>query len=128
DLMLTLGEVSGGLDLAQAAGAVQGELMRFASEQLDDGSQMKGLLRDGMLNVEGRLRDDPTYLDGVRGAMQEGGTLTSLVARVVGSLRDEALARVAADESPWLDLAMDQADAWLARLADDAALRERVNG
>lgn len=128
DLMMTLGEVSGGLDLAQASGAVQEELVRFASEQLDDGSQMKLMLREGMANVEGRLRDDPEYLEGVRGAMHESGALGALLSRVVASLRDEALARVEAGESPWVEAAMAQADAWLARLADDAALRERVNG
>src|SRR5262249_23502840 len=114
-------------DLAKATGAVQAELIRFASEQMDDDSQMHLMLREGMLNVEGRLRDDPTFLDGLSGALKESDVLASLLERILTSLRDEALARVDTDHSLWLDLAMQQADAWLARLTEDAALRQRVN-
>jgi len=128
DLVLTLGQVTGGVDLAQASGAVQAELIRFASEQLDDESQMRLMLRDAMLELEGRLRDDPTFLDGVSAALKGSDTLVSLLTQVLASLRDEALARVEADGSPWLDLAMNQADAWLARLTADESLRARVNG
>jgi uncharacterized membrane-anchored protein YjiN (DUF445 family) len=127
DLVLTLGQISGGVDLSQATGAVQSELVRFASEQMEDESQMKLMLRDGMLEVEGRLRDDPTFLEGVSGALKESDTLTTLLTRILSSLREQALARIEADESPWLDLAMQQADAWMERLAGDAALRRRVN-
>jgi uncharacterized membrane-anchored protein YjiN (DUF445 family) len=127
DLILTIGEISGGVDLAKATGAVQGELVRFASEQMDDDSQMQVMLREGMLNVEGRLRDDPNFLDGLAGALKESDTLASLLERILTSLRDEALARVDSDDSPWLDLAMQQADAWLARLTGDKESRKRVN-
>jgi uncharacterized membrane-anchored protein YjiN (DUF445 family) len=128
DLVLTLGQVTGGVDLAQATGAIQGELARFASEQLEDESQMRAVLRETMIDFERRLRDDPTFLDGVSQAMKDSQSLTATLTQIVASLRDEALTRVEADESPWLELAMRQADAWMERLAQDEGLKARVNG
>src|SRR5262249_30481887 len=127
DLVLTLGQVTGGVDLSQASGALQAELVRFAREQLDDQSQMRVMLRDALLDLEGRLRDDPTFLDGVAAAMKQSDSLVALLTQVLTSLREEALARVEADDSPWLDLAMNQADEWLKRLTEDESLRRRVN-
>lgn len=124
DLVLTLGQVTGGVDLSQASGVIQAELIRFAVEQLNDESQMRGMLRDSMLDLEGRLRDDAAFLDGLGASMKESDALVSLLT----SLRQEALARVEADDSPWLGLAMEQADAWLARLAADEETKQRVNG
>jgi uncharacterized membrane-anchored protein YjiN (DUF445 family) len=127
DLVLTLGEISGGVNIKQATRAIQGELVRFASEQMEDESQMQVMLREGLRNVEGRLRDDPMFLEGLADAVKGGDTLTPLLERVLGSLRDETLAKVEAGESRWLELAMEQADRWLARLHDDEGLRLRVN-
>jgi uncharacterized membrane-anchored protein YjiN (DUF445 family) len=127
DLMLTIGEISGGVDFADASASVQAELRRFASEQMDDGSQMKTMLHQGLLNVEQRLRDDGEMRAAIRGVMEGQGTVGAVIERMLGSLRDEARGQLEKDASPWLDLAMRQADAWLARLREDEALRDRAN-
>ncbi len=127
DLAFTLGEVFGGIDLNEAAGAIQTELRRFAGEQMHQGSHLQGMLRDGLLAIEKRLRDDPAYLDALRELLLDEETLTGLFERVLASMREEACRQVQAEDSPWVDLAMREIDAWLVRLAEDPALRERIN-
>jgi uncharacterized membrane-anchored protein YjiN (DUF445 family) len=127
NLAFTLGEVFGGIDLNEAARAIQAELRRFAAEQIHQGSHLQAMLRDGMVTIEHRLRDDPNYLDTLREVVLDTETLTGLLERVLASLRDEACRQVQVEDSPWVDLAMRQVDTWLLRLADDPALRERIN-
>jgi uncharacterized membrane-anchored protein YjiN (DUF445 family) len=127
DVAFFVGQLVGAIDLDGAAEVVQHELRRFAAEQLAPESKVQGLLADGLTHVEERLRDDPAYLDSVRGALGDPANLARLLEPVLASLRQEALLQVGAEESPWVALAMAQADGWVARLRADAALREQVN-
>jgi uncharacterized membrane-anchored protein YjiN (DUF445 family) len=127
DLTFTLGEVFGGIDLNEAATAIQTELRRFAGEQMHNGSHLQAMLRDGLFAIEGQLRDDPGYLDRMRELLLDTETLANLFEGVLNSIREEARRQVAAEDSPWVELAMRQVDGWLARLAEDPAMRQRVN-
>lgn len=127
DLLMTLGEISGGVDLDEASSAVQMELRRFASEQMASGSHMQTMLQDGLAHIEGRLRGDPEFLASITAAVGGGESAPAILARVLSSLRDEALRQVEAEHSPWLDLALGQIDGWMTRLQEDAVLRGRVN-
>jgi uncharacterized membrane-anchored protein YjiN (DUF445 family) len=127
DLAFTLGEVFGGIDLDEGARAIQAELRRFAAEQIHSGSHLQAMLRDGLFAIERRLRDDPDYLDAMRDLVLNTETLINLFERVLSSIRDETCRQVEAEDSPWVELAMRQVDAWLVRLADDPALRGRLN-
>ncbi len=127
DLTFSLGELFGGIDLDQAAAAIQNELRRFAGEQMHAGSHLQAMVHDGLLAVERRLQEDPAYLDGVRGVLDDTDTLVGLLARVVGALKEEARRQIEVENSPWVDLAMREIDAWLRRLSEDPALRDRIN-
>jgi len=59
-------EVFGGVDLNQGATVLQNELRRFAADQLGEQSQVAQIVRDGLKNIETRLRDDPTFLADVQ--------------------------------------------------------------
>jgi uncharacterized membrane-anchored protein YjiN (DUF445 family) len=123
-------EVLGGVDLEEAAGVLQGEIKRFAADQLGEGSQVETIIRDGLANIEARLRDDPEFLKDLRDFIletSEKGTLTVLLEPVLTSLREQGRLELESPDSRFLALAMHQLDAWIGRLQNDAELREQVN-
>jgi uncharacterized membrane-anchored protein YjiN (DUF445 family) len=124
-------EVMGGVDLHEAAAVLQQEIQRFAAEQLAEESQVQQIVRDGLKNIETRLRDDPMFLKDVRQFILESsetGTLTVALEPVLESLRREGLRELSAPDSRVIEWAMRQIDAWIARLESDPAVREQVNG
>jgi uncharacterized membrane-anchored protein YjiN (DUF445 family) len=123
-------EVMGGVDLNQGATVLQNELRRFAADQLGEESQAAQIVRDGLKNIENRLRDDPTFLHDVQTFLLESTTSDTahqLLEPLLTSLRDEGLREVEGDPSRLLDWVMSQLDGWVQRLADDPAGREQVN-
>jgi uncharacterized membrane-anchored protein YjiN (DUF445 family) len=123
-------EVLGGVDLNEAADVLQAEIQRFAAEQLAEESQMQQIVRNGLKNVEQRLRDDPMFLKDVRQFILETsdtGTLAVALEPVLESLRKEGLREFQSPDSRLLAWAMRQIELWLAKLESDAALREQVN-
>jgi uncharacterized membrane-anchored protein YjiN (DUF445 family) len=123
-------EVFGGVDLNEAAGVILDEIRRFAADQLAEGSQVQQIVRDGLKNIERRLREDADFLRDVRDFVletSETGTLTMLLEPVLASLRSEALREVDDPQSRLVGWAMGQLDAWLRRLAEDAAARDEFN-
>jgi uncharacterized membrane-anchored protein YjiN (DUF445 family) len=127
DFAFTLGEIVGGIDLDEAASALQAELRRFATDQVQQGSQMQAMLHDGLASIERRLRDDPTFFEEVSAVLQDSNTLVLLLERLLLSLRTEATQQIEAEDSPWVDMALRQVDRWLERLSQEPALRDRVN-
>jgi uncharacterized membrane-anchored protein YjiN (DUF445 family) len=127
DIGFFLGKMVGAIDLDSAAEVIQGELRRFAADQLAPDSQVQALLADGLAAIERRLRDDPGYLDGLRDMMRESSTLTALFEPVLLSLRDEAAKQLQAEDSPWLEIALRQVDSWVSRLASEPELVDQVN-
>ncbi len=125
-----LAEKLGGVDLDDAAVVLLAEVRHFADEQTAEGGAVPEIVRDGLAGIERRLRGDPEFLREVRAFIletSETGSLTVLLEPVLASLREQGLHELAADDSKLVGLAMDHLDAWLARLATDAALREQVN-
>ncbi len=123
-------EVLGGVDLQEAADVVQLEIQRFAAEQLAEESQMQQIVRDGLKNIEERLRGDPMFLKDVRQFIietSESGTLTVALEPVLESLRKEGLREIESPDSRLLNWAMRQIELWLAKLESDNAVREQVN-
>jgi len=123
-------EKFGGVDLGQAAELLQAEVYRFTMDQLSDHSQVQQIVRDGLANIEARLRDDPTFLEDVRRFIletSETGTLTLLLQPVLASLREEGRREVDRPDSHFLEQAMAHFDRWMERLAKDEGLREEVN-
>jgi uncharacterized membrane-anchored protein YjiN (DUF445 family) len=127
DLGFFVGKMVGVIDLDDAAEVIQAELRRFAADQLAPDSQIHSLLADGLAAIERRLREDPAYLDNLRGLLRESDTLVSLLEPVLLSLREEAARELQPDDSPWLEVALRQVDAWVQRLQTDPALAEQVN-
>jgi uncharacterized membrane-anchored protein YjiN (DUF445 family) len=126
---VSVAEVVGGLDLDAAARVLQEEVRRFAVDQLADESPAQGVVREGLENIERRLREDPAFLADVRRFLletSERGTLTLLLEPVLSSLRQEARCELEGD-SVLLDHAMAQVDAWVEKLRTDPELRERAN-
>jgi uncharacterized membrane-anchored protein YjiN (DUF445 family) len=123
-------EVLGGVDLNEAADVVQLEIQRFAAEQLAEESQMQQIVRNGLQEIEHRLRDDPMFLKDVRQFIletSETGTLTVALEPILESLRKEGLREIESPDSRLLSWAMRQIEIWLAKLESDAAVREQVN-
>jgi uncharacterized membrane-anchored protein YjiN (DUF445 family) len=125
-----MAEFFGGLDLGVAADVLCHEVKRFAAEQLQSDSAVQQAVRDGLEGVEGRLRDDPEFLGDVRAFLletSEAGSLTVLLEPVLASLMVQGQRELEAPDSRVLAAAMGRLDEWLALLANDPALRERVN-
>jgi uncharacterized membrane-anchored protein YjiN (DUF445 family) len=127
DFAFFVGKVLGAIDLDQAANVLQAELRRFAAEQLAPDSQVHLLLIDGLAGMEHRLREDPTYLDEVRGLLGATDTLVALLEPVLASLRDEAGQQLRQPDSPWLELALREVDGWVEQLRTDPKKAEQVN-
>jgi uncharacterized membrane-anchored protein YjiN (DUF445 family) len=125
-----LAEKLGGIDLDDAALVLLAEVRHFATEQMAEGGAVPEIVRDGLAEIEHRLREDPSFLQDVRGFIletSETGSLTLLLEPVIASLRVEGLRELDKEDSKLVDLAMEQLDAWLARLSADPMLREQVN-
>jgi uncharacterized membrane-anchored protein YjiN (DUF445 family) len=123
-------EALGGVDLNEAAEVLQLEIQRFAAEQLAEESQMQQIVRNGLKNIEQRLRDDPMFVKDVRQFIletSETGTLTVALEPVLESLRKEGLREFSSPDSRLLDWAMRQIELWLTKLESDPAVREQVN-
>ncbi len=130
NLTMQVAEKMGGVDINQGTTVLQNELRRFAGDQLGCDSQVTQIVRDGLKNIENRLRDDSDYLEDVQAFILEaahGNTARLVLEPVLTSLRDQALAEVQNNESPMLDWVMSQLDGWVERLANDPASREQVN-
>jgi uncharacterized membrane-anchored protein YjiN (DUF445 family) len=127
DISFFVGKMVGAIDLDSAAEVIQGELRRFAADQLAPDSQVQSLLADGLASIEHRLRDDPTYLDNLRGMLRESNTLAALFEPVLLSLRDEAAQQLQGPDSPWLEIALRQVDVQVKRLETDLVWREQMN-
>jgi uncharacterized membrane-anchored protein YjiN (DUF445 family) len=123
-------EVFGGVNLEDAAAVIQAEVGRFATDQLAEGSQVEQIVRDGLVNIEQKLRTDDQFLEDVRRFLLESsetGNLTLLLDPVLASLRAEALREVEKPDSWLVGWAMGQLDGWVKRLGDDPAARDEVN-
>jgi uncharacterized membrane-anchored protein YjiN (DUF445 family) len=123
-------EVFGGVDLNQGATVLQNELRRFAADQLGEQSQVAQIVRDGLKNIETRLRDDPTFLADVQAFIltsTRGEKAQQLLEPLLTSLRDQGLREVESEPSRLLDWVMSQLDGWVQRLANDPAGRAEVN-
>ncbi|HZY85587.1 MAG TPA: DUF445 family protein [Gemmataceae bacterium] len=130
-LTMEVAEAVGGVDLPAAAGVLRAEIKRFAADQLADEGAVQEVVRDGLANLEQRLREDPEFVGALRGfALQgpDGGTLPVLLGPVLQSLREQGRRELEAPDSHLLAAAMNHLDGWLKRLETDAELRERVNG
>jgi uncharacterized membrane-anchored protein YjiN (DUF445 family) len=129
-LTFNLAEALGGVDLDQAALAIQGELRRFADDQLGEGGPVRLWLSEELGKMEQRLRDDPAFLPRVKGFLMEtaqSGTLARLLQPLLAALGAEGVSELEKDDSRFLDLAARQIESWMQRLAGEEELRARVN-
>jgi uncharacterized membrane-anchored protein YjiN (DUF445 family) len=127
DLTLTFAEIVGGVDLDQASEVIQAEIQRFALEQLEASGRLEGWLRQALTDLEQRLRYDAEMLAQIRGLLHDPDLLARLLAPLLASSRDEVLAQLRREDSPWLETGMRHLDAWLAAVAGDPAKREQLN-
>jgi uncharacterized membrane-anchored protein YjiN (DUF445 family) len=130
NVTFAVAEAVGGVDINQGATVLQTELRRFAADQLGEDSQVTQIVRDGLKNIEVRLRTDPTFLSDVQAFILEStasDTARQLLEPLLISLRDQALKDVEGDPSRLLEWIMAQLDGWIHRLASDPAGREQVN-
>ena len=118
------------MDLGAAADVIQAELLRFAEDQLVEGSPLQQIVRDGLAEVERRLREEPEFTARLRAWVLEAaerGTLTVLLEPVLISLRQEGLKELASEDSRVAAWATARLDECLGLLTVDAKLREQVN-
>jgi len=130
NLTMRVAEATGGVDLAQATEVLQTQMATFAEEQLAEEGQIRQLLEEGLGKLEGRLRDDPTFIPTVRGYLLNGGeskTLTTFLTPLLVALKDEANRELDREDSRVLGWVMDHLQEWVDRLAQDAEARERLN-
>jgi len=123
-------EVFGGVDLHNAAALLQNEIRRFATEQAGEKGPLKRVLAEGMANIERRLREDPTFLSGLRDFLvetSEEGTLPALLGPVVASVHSQALRELDAPESRLLGWVLGRMAGWLQGVAQDEKASEQVN-
>lgn len=124
-------EVFGGVDLHSAATLLQNEIRRFAADQGEQGSALQQAIHDGLENVETRLLNDPTFIRGLRGFLVEQsdeGTLPTLFAPMVASVKAEGLRELDRPNSPLLRWVMDRLERWLKQVDGDERTREQLNG
>lgn len=130
NLTYSVAEWSGGIDLEDASTLLQEQASRFAEEQLADDSSLQQVVRDGLAQLEQRLRDDPDFVDRVRGFIREAadsGLLASAVGPFLVALQTEGLRAVEAEDSAVLAWVEARLEEWLARLTEDPEARARVN-
>jgi uncharacterized membrane-anchored protein YjiN (DUF445 family) len=125
-----LAQVSGGLDLDTAAGVLQGQLQRFAEAQASDQGDLPLLLRDGLAELEQRLRDDPEFGRRVQEWMlqlRDSELLEGVLASVVTALQAEGLRLLAGLDSEVLNWAVQRLQDWVERVAADPETQAWVN-
>jgi uncharacterized membrane-anchored protein YjiN (DUF445 family) len=124
-------ELFGGVDLDEAADALQREVRQFAADQLGDRSQLQEIVRDGLSDLERRLREEPTFLADIRTFVlqtAESGTLTRLSETTLEALRREGLRILDEPDSPLLAWTTQVTRRLLERVVTDSAVRTQVNG
>jgi uncharacterized membrane-anchored protein YjiN (DUF445 family) len=88
------------------------------------------LARDGLAQLEQRLRDDPGLVHGLEGFVQhtaESGSLAAMLGPFLTALQAEGLRALEAEDSQVLTWVQDQLQVWVERLAQDPEARRRVN-
>jgi uncharacterized membrane-anchored protein YjiN (DUF445 family) len=125
-----LAQVSGGLDLETAAGVLQLELQRFAESQASEESDLLLQVRDGLADLEERLRDDPEF--GLRVQdwvlrLRDSELLEGVIASVVAALQTEGLRLLEGLDSEVLHWAVERFQIWLDRVAADPQTQAWVN-
>jgi uncharacterized membrane-anchored protein YjiN (DUF445 family) len=126
----SVAEWSGGIDLQDASALLQEQATRFAEEQLSEEGQLRQVVRQGLEQLEQRLRDDPAFVGQVQDFIRraaESGLLASAVGPFLTALQAEGLRAVEAEDSPVLGWAQDRLAEWVDGLAQDPEARARVN-
>jgi uncharacterized membrane-anchored protein YjiN (DUF445 family) len=131
DITMSVAEMSGGIDLKQAAELLQHEITKFAEEQIEEESHLHLLVQDALRELERRLLDEPEFLNQLQQTLtQENGTgsLHEMLRPVVTSLKQEWLHELDREDSPFLSWGVEQLQVWVDRLAQDQELHDRLNG
>jgi uncharacterized membrane-anchored protein YjiN (DUF445 family) len=129
-LTYNVAEWSGGIDLEDASAVLQEQASRFAEEQLSEQSQLHQVIRDGLEQLEQRLRDDPEFAERLQSFVRtatDSGLLASAVGPFLTALQAEGLRAIEAEGSPVLVWVQGRLEGWVERLAQDPEARERVN-
>jgi uncharacterized membrane-anchored protein YjiN (DUF445 family) len=124
-------QAMGGVDLDVATEALQREIKQFASEQLGPDGQLRQVVRDGLGEVERRLREEPDYLADLSQyivAISQDPAIGGLVGPVLDTLRQHALRSLESPTSPLLKPVFDALARLLERVVADIELRTKVNG
>src|SRR5262249_24519118 len=130
DITMSVAELSGGIDLRQAADLLQHEVTKFAEEQIAEESHLHVLVQDGLRELERRLLDEPEFLNQLQQTVTQqngSGARSGGLDPVVTSLKQEWLHELNREDSPFLNWGVDQLQAWVDRLAQDQELRDRLN-
>jgi uncharacterized membrane-anchored protein YjiN (DUF445 family) len=130
-LTFQFAQVFGGIDLDEATTLLQREIKQFANEQLSEAGQLRQVVRDGLGEVERRLREDPDYLADLSQyvvAISQEDALAGLLGPVLETLRLQALRSLESPTSPLLVPVFDILHRLTERVGDDASLRDTVNG
>jgi uncharacterized membrane-anchored protein YjiN (DUF445 family) len=125
-----LAQVSGGLDLETAAGVLQLELRQFAESQASEQSDLYLLVRDGLADLQARLRDDPEFGLRVQSwvlQLRDSELLEGVIASVVAALQTAGLRVLEGLDSEVLHWAVERLQIWLDRLAADPQTQAWVN-
>lgn len=120
----------GGINLDEAADAIQEQLRLFAEDQLKERSPMNKIVRDGLYNIERRLREEPDFLKDLKEFVLDTSQhreLPTLLRPMLVSLREVALEQMEKPEGGLLDWTTASIDSWLNRLSRDQELCDRVN-
>jgi uncharacterized membrane-anchored protein YjiN (DUF445 family) len=123
-------EIFGGIDMEEAADVLQREIRQFAADQLGDRSQLQEIVRDGLTDLERRLREEPAFLEDIRRFVAEAvesGTLTRLTETTLEAVRREGLRLLDEPDSPLLAWTTAAANRLLERVVTDQAVRSQVN-
>jgi uncharacterized membrane-anchored protein YjiN (DUF445 family) len=130
NITYSVAEWSGGIDLEDASAVLQDQISRFAEEQLSEDSQLTHIAREGLEQLEHRLRDDPDFARGLEDFLHDAaksGSLAALLGPFLTGLQGEGLRELETEDSPALTWVQDQLQAWIDRLAQDPDARRRVN-
>ncbi len=128
--MFNLAEAVGGVDLDQATGLIQSEIVRFVADQTSEGSPLRRVVREGLADVEYQLRNEPAYLRDMGLSLTRApgeGPLGGMLAAMLAALQQEALVELDNEHSPLLSTALSYLDEWLARVSTDENLRAQFN-
>jgi uncharacterized membrane-anchored protein YjiN (DUF445 family) len=130
DITMSVAEMSGGIDLQQAAELLQREITQFAEEQFAEEGHLHQIVQDGLRELERRLLDEPEFLNRLQQTLTHengSGSLHEMLGPVVTSLKQEWLRELDREDSPFLNWGVEQLQAWVDRLAQDQELYDRLN-